>query len=243
MAGKLILSFNDETLGEFPLDGEDLAIGRRPENDIHIDNLSVSGRHARVMTIAGSSFLEDLDSTNGTFVNGKKISKHPLSDGDLITIGTHSLRFEETAQPKRGGDASFAETIVIGADQTSALRQAATEAEAARAHQADTESRDPAASSTASANVGPARVRLLGDAGPGKEMPLSKALTTLGRPGVQVAAISRRHNGDFIVHVDGGDGDERRPIVNGDKIGVRSQLLHDQDVIEIAGVKLQYLRG
>lgn len=243
MAGKLILSFNDQTVGEFPLDKETLTIGRRPECDIHIDNLAVSGRHARVMTIAGSSFLEDLDSTNGTFVNGKKVAKHPLSNGDLIMIGKHALRFASEAAPKHKGTGNFAETIVIGADQTSALRQAATDADAARARQADEESRDAAPAGAASANIGPARVRLLSDAGPGKEMALSKALTTLGRPGIQVAAISRRHNGDFIVHVDGGPDNDRRPIINGSAIGVKSQLLRDQDVIEIAGVKLQYLLG
>lgn len=243
MAGKLILSFNDQTVGEFPLEKEALTIGRRPECDIHIDNLAVSGRHARVMTISGSSFLEDLESTNGTFVNGKKVAKHPLSNGDLIMIGKHSLRFASEAAPKQKGGASFAETIVIGPDQTGALRQAATQAEAARAQQADAEGQGAAPAGGVSANIGPARVRLLSDAGPGKEMALSKALTTLGRPGIQVAALSRRHNGDFIVHVDGGPSNDRRPIVNGDAIGVTSQLLHDQDVIEIAGVKLQYLRG
>lgn len=244
MAGKLILNFNDQTVGEYPLDKETLVIGRRPECDIHVDNLAVSGRHARVITIAGSSFLEDLNSTNGTLVNGKKIGKHPLADGDVITIGKHSLRFMLTAEPKgKAGSDSFAETIVIGSDQSSALRQAASDGEAAQARQADAASREGAPPSGVSANIGPARVRLLTESGPGKEMPLSKALTTLGRPGIQVAAISRRHNGDFIVHVDGGANNAARPIVNGTVIGVTSQLLQDQDTIEIAGVKLQYLRG
>ncbi len=243
MSGKLILSFNDQTVGEFPLDKDALTIGRRPECDIHIDNLAVSGRHARVMTIAGTSFLEDLDSTNGTFVNGKKVAKHSLSNGDLIMIGKHSLRFAAEAASKQKEGDRFTETIVLGADQASALRQAATDADAVRAWQADEESRDAAPAGTVSANVGPARVRLLTDAGHGKELALSKALTTLGRPGVQVAAISRRHNGDFVVHVDGGPDNDRRPIVNGNAIGMKSLLLHDQDVIEIAGVKLQYLLG
>jgi hypothetical protein len=243
MAGKLILSFNDETVGEFPLNQETLTIGRRPECEIHIDNLAVSGRHARVITIAGSSYLEDLDSTNGTFVNGKKVARHPLSDGDLIVVGKHTLRFAGEGAPKQKGGGSFAETIVIGPDETSALRKAATEAEAARARQADEDSRDAQPASAASANIGPARLRLLSVSAPGKEMALSKALTTLGRPGIQVAAISRRHNGDFIVHVEGGPDNERRPIVNGAAIGAKSQLLRDQDVIEIAGVELQYLLG
>ncbi len=244
MAGKLILTFNDQAVGEYALDTESLVIGRRPECDIHIDNLAVSGRHARVVTVAGSPFLEDLDSTNGTFVNGKKVDKQSLADGDLITIGKHALRVVLTVNGRAGGSADqFAETIVLGADQAGALRQAATETETARARLADAESRDSAPVSGASANIGPARVRLLTDGGPGKEMPLNKALTTLGRPGIQVAAISRRHNGDFIVHVDGGVGNAARPIVNGAVIGVKSQLLNDQDIIEIAGVKLQYLRG
>lgn len=244
MAGKLILTFNDQVAGEYALDKDTLTIGRRPECDIHIDNLAVSGRHARVVTVAGTSVLEDLDSTNGTLVNGKKVSKHPLSDGDLIMVGKHALRYSSDVKAAAREGGNFAETIVIGADQTSALRQAASEAEARRAQQADADSGGAApAASGASANIGPARVRLLSDTGPGKEMPLSKALTTLGRPGIQVAAISRRHNGDFIVHVDGGPDNSRRPVINGAAIEVKSQLLEDQDVIEIAGVKLQYLRG
>ena len=246
MAGKLILSFNDQQVGEYELDKESLTIGRRPESDIHIDNLAVSGQHARVMTIAGDSFLEDLDSTNGTFVNGKRVKKHALGAGDLITIGKHSLRFVAdggvAAAPASGG--SFAETIVISADETAALRQAASQSEAARAQQADLESggRAPTAGGVA-ANVGPARLRLVTESDDGKEMSLSKALTTIGKPGVQVAAISRRQNGDFIVHVDGGENNAARPVVNGEVIGVKSQRLSDRDMIEIAGVTLQYLLG
>lgn len=243
MAGKLILSFNDQTVGEYVLGKDPLVIGRRPECDVHIDNLAVSGRHAQVISIAESAFIEDLDSTNGTFVNGKRITKHPLAEGDVISIGKHTLRYAdgEPAAVAKGGD--FAETIIIGADQTGALRQAASQAETDRAREADEASRERTPATGASANVGPARVRLITDRGPGKEMPLTKALTTLGRPGVQVAAISRRHNGDFLVHVDGGAGDSARPVVNGDVVGVQSRLLADEDVIEIAGVKLQYLRG
>ena len=245
MTAKLILSFNDQPVGEFALDKESLIIGRRPESDIHVDNLAVSGRHARVMTIAGDSFLEDLDSTNGTFVNGKRVKKHPLAAGDLITIGKHSLRYVAeggAAEAPPAGD-GFAETIVISAGETAALRQAATQAEAAKAQQADAESGGGAPASGVAANIGPARLRLVTDSGDGKEMALSKALTTIGKPGVQVAAISRRQNGDFIVHVDGGENNAARPVVNGEVIGVKSQKLGDRDVIEIAGVKMQYLLG
>ena len=246
MAGKLILSFNDQEVDEVPLDKESITIGRRPECDIHIDNLAVSGQHARVMTIAGDSFLEDLDSTNGTFVNGKRVKKHPLAIGDLVTIGKHSLRYvsEAGAAAAPSPSQGFAETIVISAGETAALRQAATDAEAARAQQAVAASEaGPAPTAGVSANIGPARLRLVTDSGDGKEMALSKALTTIGKPGVQVAAISRRQNGDFIVHVDGGENNAARPVVNGAVIGVKSQKLSDQDVIEIAGVRMQYLLG
>ena len=246
MTAKLILSFNEQQVGEFALDRESVMIGRRPESDIHIDNLAVSGQHARVMTIAGDSFLEDLDSTNGTFVNGKRVKKHPLAAGDLITIGKHSLRYvpaDGATAPAPSPADGFAETIVISAGETAALRQAATQAEAAKARQADVESGGGAPAGGVAANIGPARLRLITDAGPGKEMPLSKALTTLGKPGVQVAAISRRQNGDFIVHVDGGENNSARPVVNGAVIGVKSQKLANEDVIEIAGVRMQYLLG
>lgn len=239
MAGKLTLSFNDNVVGEFELDQESIVIGRRPESDIQIDNLAVSGRHARIMTIAGESFLEDLGSTNGTFVNGKQIKKHPLSDGDLVTIGKHSLRYADAgaAPAKASGGPSFAETIVISASETSALREAADQA-----REEQTERPDAPAAGVA-ANIGRARLKLVTASGDGKEMQLAKALTTLGRPGVQVAAISRRQNGDFIVHVDGGENNAARPVVNGTQIGVKSQLLADQDVIEVAGVRMQYLIG
>lgn len=243
MTAKLVMSFNGKVVGEYELDRDTFVIGRRPESDIHIDNLAVSGRHARIITIAGSSFLEDLGSTNGTLLNGARVTKHPLEDGDEFSIGKHSLRFiSGTPGAKAAGKsgASFSETIVISPDETAALRQAAVASQAAPEAQA---AATPGTAPGVAANVGPARLKLMTDSGDGKEMQLTKALTTLGKPGVQVAAISRRQNGDFIVHVDGGENNASRPVVNGTVIGVKSQLLGDRDVIEIAGVRMQYLRG
>ena len=101
------------------------------------------------------------------------------------------------------------------------------------------------ASEDANASVSglrPAKLRLLTDDGPGKELKLTKALTTVGKPGVQVAAVSRRQQGDFIVHVDGGEDNAAVPVVNGAPIGYKSRLLKHQDVIEIAGVRMEYLQ-
>jgi len=248
MIGKLIHSCDHEAMGEYLLDVDTLVIGRRPECDLQIDNLTVSGTHARVITITGASFIEDLGSTNGTLVNGERIDKHPLADGDLIMIGRHALRFVLTSAVPESAAAShtrFAETVVIDPEPSvrPGSRQATAEVPVPLPPPEQAAARDPHPPGQASANIGPARVRLLSADGTGRELPLTKALTTVGRPGIQVAAISRRHNGDYLVHVDGGEGNLSRPRVNGTEIGVTSHLLVDRDIIEIAGVKLQYSRN
>ena len=210
MPAKLILLLNDEKVGDYTLDRESIVIGRRPGSDIQIDNLAVSGAHARVLTILKDSFVEDLNSTNGVFVNGQRIKKQVLADGDVVTVGKHQLRYV------RDPDAtSDREDRVI--DAKALLREGGRAAPNA------------------------ARLRLLME-GKTKQLVLSKALTTIGKPGVQVAAISRKPQGDFITHIDGGDADTSVPIVNGTPIGYRSYLLRHQDVIEIAGVRMEYLR-
>ena len=210
MPAKLILLLNDEKVGDYTLDRESIVIGRRPGSDIQIDNLAVSGAHARVLTILKDSFIEDLNSTNGVFVNGQRIKKQVLADGDTVTVGKHQLRYV------RDPDAtSDREDRVV--DAKALLREGGRAAPNA------------------------ARLRLLME-GKTKQLVLSKALTTIGKPGVQVAAISRKPQGDFITHIDGGDADTAVPIVNGTPIGYRSYLLRHQDVIEIAGVRMEYLR-
>ena len=93
MSGKLEFSFNSSKLAEFMLNKEVITIGRKEDNDVRTENLAVSGHHARILTIFDDSFLEDLSSTNGTYVNGKLIDKHPLKHGDVVTIGKHELRY------------------------------------------------------------------------------------------------------------------------------------------------------
>src|SRR3954462_7676809 len=90
---KLIYSLDGAFLGEYPIEKERMTIGRRATNDIHIDNLGVSGEHASILTIGNDSFLEDLDSTNGTLVNGKPIKKHVLQHADVIEFGKFQLKY------------------------------------------------------------------------------------------------------------------------------------------------------
>ncbi len=99
---RLILSLDGQVMAEYNMNKERYTIGRLPDNDIRIDNPAVSGHHSLIINILNDSFLEDLNSTNGTYVNGKLIKKHALQHGDVITVGHHQLRFvEDDEQPTR----------------------------------------------------------------------------------------------------------------------------------------------
>ena len=255
---------------------ERYTIGRLPDNDVRIDNPAVSGHHSLIINILNDSFLEDLNSTNGTYVNGKLIKKHALQHGDVITIGHHQLRFSDQQEPQTEQD-EFEKTMVIPAGQQNAEQLAAAEkaADAAVAVAAadddagvkldpeeaaalddeppkapsmgETVAEEPAHHET-QAGIVPslapnalplAKLQVLSGAFAGRELELTKALTTLGRPGVQVAAITRRAEGYYIVHVESGkEGDF--PLVNGTPIGAQARKLDDNDVVQLAGVKMGF---
>jgi len=227
MPGSLVLTLNQSVLGEFSLDKERLLIGRKPENDIQVDNLAVSGQHAAIITILNDSFLEDLDSTNGTFVNGKLVKKHALKHGDVITIGKHELKYvndEATTD-----DQDFEKTMIIRPGMASHAAAAAKAEETAPPPPAGTSSQ------MVDGEMPLGKIQVLSGPGAGKELELKKALITLGRPGVQVAVITRRPQGYFITHVEG-----KHPLVNGDTIGAQAHALKDHDVVELAGVKMEF---
>jgi len=287
---KLILSMDGLVLKEIPLTKERTTIGRKPHNDIQIDNLAVSGEHAVIVTILNDSFLEDLGSTNGTVVNGNPIKKHFLQNNDVIELGKYKLKFIGDAAPAAAGEkADFEKTMVLRPSQMKAAAAAAAEqakaapgggaaaavaqraaavqqaaASAAATGIADKDAAKPeakpeaprtapapaAAPAVASAPaaapaVAPAAkpggqplgaIQLLSGANAGKELELTKPLTTLGKPGVQVAVLTRRPQGYFITHVEGAN----RPTVNGQAIGAAPHSLKDHDVIELAGVKMEF---
>jgi pSer/pThr/pTyr-binding forkhead associated (FHA) protein len=227
MAGSLVLTLNQSVLGEFSLDKERLLIGRKPENDIQVDNLAVSGQHAAIITILNDSFLEDLDSTNGTFVNGKLVKKHALKHGDVITIGKHELKYVN--DDATTDDQDFEKTMIIRPGMAS---------HAAAAAKAEETAPPPplgVGSQVAAEDMPLGKIQVLSGPGAGKELELKKALITLGRPGVQVAVITRRPQGYFITHVEG-----KHPLVNGDSIGAQAHALKDHDVVELAGVKMEF---
>jgi len=259
---------------------ERYTIGRLPDNDVRIDNPAVSGHHSLIINILNDSFLEDLNSTNGTYVNGKLIKKHALQHGDVITIGHHQLRFSDQQTNETEQD-EFEKTMVIptgqqNADQLAKAEAAAEKAAAAVAQEegrSDAASRaadgvrldpeeaaaldekpkapridEPASHTETSHGIDPrnapsalplAKLQVLSGAFAGRELELTKALTTLGRPGVQVAAVTRRAEGYYIVHVESGtEGDF--PLVNGQPIGAQARKLQDNDVVQLAGVKMGF---
>ena len=240
---RLILSLDSQVLAEYNMNKERYTIGRLPDNDVRIDNPAVSGHHALIINILNDSFLEDLNSTNGTYVNGKLIKKHALQHGDVITCGHHQLRFVDSQASENEPD-EFEKTMVI---QPSAAIE-----ERVRATKAEPEPAKPIKAALPRGNgevAGPgpvappkAKLQVLSGAFAGRELELVKALTTLGRPGVQVAAITRRADGFYLVHVDSGTPDDF-PLVNGSKIGAQARRLTDNDVITLAGVKMGFFTG
>jgi len=241
---------------EYPLSKERMTIGRKAHNDIVIDNLAVSGEHAAIVTILHDSFLEDLDSTNGLEVNGAPTKKHFLQNNDLIEIGKYKLKYisDQTSQTSA---ADFEKTMVLRAPVKQAapdtekgdatvgmmktqINQNAKPAEAVeKTGKFEAPQPVPPVAVAASAPQA-AAVQILTGPNTGKELELVKNLTTLGKPGVQVAVLTRRPHGYFITHVEGAS----HPMVNGISLSDQPHLLNDHDVIELAGVKMEfYFKG
>ncbi|MBI5430389.1 MAG: FHA domain-containing protein [Nitrosomonadales bacterium] len=263
MSAKLILSMDGAVIKEYPLNKERMTIGRKPHNDIAIDNLAVSGEHAAIVTILHDSFLEDLDSTNGLEVNGVPTKKHFLQNNDVIEIGKYKLKYIND-QVTQTTAADFEKTMVMRSPVKQAAPGMSKPAEIVapsqqarviektgkfEAHPAAVAS--PAAAPVAQPVAQPLKpataaapesvqhvavVQVLTGPNAGKELELVKNLTTLGKPGFQVAVLTRRPHGFFITHVEG----EHFPLVNGETLTNQAHQLNDHDVIELAGVKMEF---
>ena len=263
---KLILSLDSALLSEYQLDKERMTIGRRPSNDIHIDNLAVSGEHAAIIQMGNDFYIEDLDSTNGTLVNEKPVKKHLLQHADVVEFGKYQLKYINEASLANigmGGGEDFEKTMIIRPSAVKAVEPSKAVPSPAPAMNIPTMSPTPApsikptpapipvpaASAAAAPSPAPAatpaaspngeitgRIQVLNGSSSGRELILNKALTTLGKPGVQVAVITKRPNGYFITHVEG----QTFPIVNGTSTGAQAFALSDHDVIELAGVKMEF---
>jgi FHA domain len=237
---RLMLSLDGSILAEYNMNKERYTIGRLPDNDIRIDNPAVSGHHSLIINILNDSFLEDLNSTNGTYVNGKLIKKHAMQHGDVITVGHHQLRFVDSGDGDTEQD-EFEKTMVITPSTQGEERIRRVGVAVDQAAKAVAANKRPGVPENAMA-LPKAKLQVLSGAFAGRELELTKALTTLGRPGVQVAAITRRAEGYFIVHVDSGKENDF-PQVNGVPIGPQARRLNDNDVVQLAGVKMGFFES
>ena len=257
---KLVLYLPDGSTLDIPLSRERMTIGRRADNEICLPNLAVSGEHAVVVTILADSFLEDLSSTNGTLVNGKAIAKHFLRDRDEIDIGRHRLVYcaEDDAvleplvakgtarmsERDSGGRVEMAKPAMSGRSEaeTPATRGASVMRSAAKdtATNAGATSADaivtPAQSTTPPA-ASLASIRILTGVNAGLSMPLTNAETTIGRPGIQVAAIVKNGDAFVLKRVEG----EHAPVVNNQPVAADGVELAHGDVIEVVGRKLEFV--
>lgn len=232
MQAKLLITLNNSLVSEYKLENEVTTIGRKSDNDIHLDNPAVSGKHARVLFIGGEAFLEDLHSTNGTFVNSSKVTKNLLKNGDLVSIGQYQLKFQGSPDDESELD----KTVVIkpyapGMEGNATFQAAVLEKER--------EKKDAAAAAEAVASGhNPALLQLLSGPNNGKKMALTKSITRLGKPGEQVAAIAKRPGGYFVMHL---GGNTPQPVVNGSTVGTQATELKHGDIIEVGKVRMKIM--
>ena len=214
--GKLVVSLDNVVIKEFQITKERTTLGRRPYNDIVIDNLAVSGEHAVLTAAQSDVFIEDLNSTNGTYINGKAIKKQLLSNNDVVEIGKYRIKFLS----EDGSD--YEKTMIL---RPGAFGRAP-----------GTLGTPPAASPSA---PGPASIKVLNGGAAGREVLLTKVVTTVGKPGVQVASVTKRPGGYVLSHVEGA----RRPSVNGQVVGEESVSLKHGDIIDLAGTQMQFVQN
>lgn len=212
---KMIVSIDGVVIKEVQLTKERTAVGRRPYNDVVIDNLAVSGEHAVVQMTGAEVFLEDLNSTNGTYVNGKAIKRQQLHHGDTIEVGKYKIQFVSEQEGER-----FDKTMVFRPGMVVPPAAAGTSGE-----------RSPSGELQGC-------IRVLSGAASGREVPLIKVVTTVGKPGVAVAAITRRQHGFVVAHVEGAG----NPLLNGAPIGNEPVALKSGDLIELAGTQMQFIQ-
>lgn len=212
---RIVLSLDENLIKEFDLDTNEITIGRRSSNSIQIQNLAVSGRHARIMVAMDDAFLEDLGSTNGTYVNGRLIKKQPLKDGDEIIIGKYRLVYHNE---NSGTDAASS------ARAKAALR---------RSQASSSEEPNPG-------KYNSAIIEVKNGAKAGQILPLQKPVTTLGRPGIQIAAIMKKPEGYFFMHIESEE-DTVPPRHNQSKVGDEPVLLQSGDSLTVAGISVEFM--
>ena len=216
---KLVLMHDGAVIREYPLDKERVSVGRRPSNDIQLDDQTVSGTHA-IFLVLHHVYVEDQNSTNGVLLNGKRVGKRQLEHGDIVRIGRHELKFiDDKAQ-------DFERTVIISAATMSTPVPAAPAA-------AGVSTPAPTLPTT------PMVVRIVSGPKNGTVIELKKPYTTLGTPGGEMAVIAKRGARFFLMPMQG-TASSRPPSLNGKPLQAESQVLTLGDIIEVAGSRLQF---
>ena len=284
----LVVTLEDKLVGEFPITKEKMTIGRKPDNDICINNLAISSYHTQIITVLDSSFLEDLNSTNGTYVNARLVKKHALEDGDLIDVGNYRIRYvgNEPKQEESDETDVLEKTIVLSPNDPEAMddflkkestliqekptsttsnhpapiidtreedevedapktqKVAAVSSSESAPEQTSEKPIQPTPTPVAAApNVSaePARagkLQVLNGKNAGLVLDLKKSLTTFGSPKIAVAGVTKRAKGYFLVHVQGQEG--QSTLLNGEELKAKATQLEDNDIIEVANIKLEF---
>ncbi len=214
---KLIVSIDGVVIKEVTLAKDRTTLGRRPYNDIVVDNLAISGEHAVLHMIGGDVYLEDLNSTNGTYVNGRAIKKQALEQNDIIEVGKYKIRY----------------LAATGATESTAAVRAVVPP--APSGPIPLSSAPTVQAPLGGGTAGVAVIRVLSGSGAGRELSLQKVVTTIGKPGVAVAAVTRRLHGYVVAPIDGGT------ALNGEPLGSEAVALQDGDVLELGGTRMQFV--
>jgi pSer/pThr/pTyr-binding forkhead associated (FHA) protein len=231
--GKLVVSLDGVVIKDVQITKDKTTLGRRPYNDIVIDNLAVSGEHAVLQMLGNDVFIEDLNSTNGTYINGKAIKKQMLAHNDTVEIGKYKIKY----LVEEGADY----------DKTMVVRSGGGVGTATGVPHTPYNHTAPMPNMTSvlggqQGGGGPAQaasIKVLSGAAAGKSVTLTKVVTTVGKPGVQVASITKRPTGYVLAHVEGA----MRPSINGVALVTDTAPLSNGDLIELAGTQMQFVHG
>lgn len=208
---KIIVTLDDNLIKVVPLSKDRVTLGRRPYNDVVVDGLAVSGEHAALQAIGNEYFIEDLNSTNGTFINSKKIKRQILQAGDLIEIGAYTITYDHEVLDYKSNTASAPRPPPDEGKRSVFEQTRFSEAYVA--------------------------IKILSGISMGKEMPLVKVVTTIGKPGEAVIAITKRRKSYVVSHVEGGN----RPKLNGTVFGLDAVPLKNGDLFELGGTTMQFI--
>jgi pSer/pThr/pTyr-binding forkhead associated (FHA) protein len=217
---KIIVSLDDNLIKVVPLNKDRMTLGRRPYNDIVVDNLAVSGEHAALQVIGHDYFIEDLNSTNGTYINEQKIKRQILKNGDTIEIGKYAIRYVQDGVSSQSATLNKANASIDTDDEK------------------PVEEKNPLFEQTKFAEAYVA-IKILSGASTGKELPLVKIVTTIGKPGEAVIAITKRPKSYMVAHVEGAT----RPSLNGVSFGIDAVPLKNGDLFELAGTAMQFIQN